>query len=115
MKALWLLSLTILRAASMLATGDAAASRPISAERSANRQRPRSRASLTAVHRPKPLPTSRRPNALPRRPPGVVRPIGPSHSQGRHHGPNPAVVGGSASAHGRNTGTIDGTRLNRKP
>jgi hypothetical protein len=36
-------------------------------------------------------------------------------SAGRHRGPNPAVVGGSANSDSRNTGAMNGTRMNRKP
>jgi hypothetical protein len=54
-------------------------------------------------------------NALPVRPPSVVRPAVPSLNNVRHRGPNPAVVGGSANADSRNTGAINGTRMNRKP
>jgi hypothetical protein len=45
----------------------------------------------------------------------VIRPGVPSLNNVRHRGPNPAVVGGSTNAGGRNTGTIDGTRVHRKP
>ncbi len=54
-------------------------------------------------------------NALPVRPPSVVRPTVPSLNNVRHRGPNPAVVGGSANLQSRNTGAINGTRMNRKP
>src|SRR5208283_435 len=54
-------------------------------------------------------------NALPVRPPSVVRSAVPSLDNVRHRGPNPAVVGGSANSDSRNTGAINGTRMNRKP
>ena len=62
-------------------------------------------------------------NALPVRPPGAVRPtaasLNPSFNNVRHRGPNSAVVsgsaGGSANLNSRNTGAINGTRMNRKP
>jgi hypothetical protein len=47
-------------------------------------------------------------------PPNVIRPGVPSLNNVRHRGPNPAVVGGSPKSDGRNTGTIDGTRVHRK-
>ena len=53
-------------------------------------------------------------NALAVRPPNVVRPTAPSFITVRHRNPNPAVVSGSLTSHGANTGTIDGTRMNRK-
>jgi hypothetical protein len=58
-------------------------------------------------------------NASPVRPASVVRPtvasLNPSLNNVRHRGPNPAVIGGSASSDSRNSGAIDGTRMNRKP
>jgi hypothetical protein len=66
-------------------------------------------------------------NASPVRTSSVVRPTVPSFnnarpgarswlwSAGRHRGPNPAVVGGSANSDSRNAGTINGTCMNRKP
>ena len=54
-------------------------------------------------------------NALPVRPPSVVRLTGPPLNNLRHRGPNPAVVGGSANSYSRNSGAINGTRMNRKP
>jgi hypothetical protein len=103
------------------------------------------RPSLTKANRPKQLPNSRqrslpgnalhRPgsdksggaaksgfirnetihNALPVRTPSVVRPAVPLPNNVRHRGPNPAVVGGSPNSQSRNTGAINGTRINRKP
>ena len=52
-------------------------------------------------------PSVRRPNA--------IRPTMLSFNTVRHRGPNPAVVGGTANPACRNTGTINGTRMNRKP
>ena len=54
-------------------------------------------------------------NALPVRTSRVVRPTVPSLNNVRHRGPNPALVGGSANLHSRNTGAINGTGMNRKP
>ena len=54
-------------------------------------------------------------NALPVRPPSVVRPTVPSLNNVRHRGANPAVIGGSANSDSRNTGAINGTRMNRRP
>jgi hypothetical protein len=48
------------------------------------------------------------------RAPSVVRRTAPSVNNVRHHSPNPAVVSGSLTSHGANTGTIDGTRMNHK-
>ncbi len=53
-------------------------------------------------------------NALPVRTSSVVRPTVPSLNNVRHRGPNPAVVGGLANSDRRNTGVINGTRMNRK-
>lgn len=33
----------------------------------------------------------------------------------RHHGPNPATLGGSASVRAANAGSLSGTRMGRKP
>ena len=46
---------------------------------------------------------------------GVVRPIVPSLNNARHLGSNPAAINGSAHLDRKNTATIDGTRMNRKP
>jgi hypothetical protein len=54
-------------------------------------------------------------NARPVRSPSVVRPSVPSLNNVRHRGANPAVVDGSASTDSRNTGAINGTRMNRRP
>ena len=54
-------------------------------------------------------------NVLPVRRPSVTRPIVPSPSNVRHRGANPAVIGGSANSDSRNTGAINGARMNRKP
>lgn len=43
--------------------------------------------------------------------PNVVGPTAPV----RHRGANPAAIGGSANSDGRNTGAINGTRMNRRP
>jgi hypothetical protein len=50
-----------------------------------------------------------------RRVPSVIRSTAPSLNNVRHHGPNLAVIGGSASSNGRNAGAIDGARIHRKP
>ena len=44
----------------------------------------------------------------------VTRSTTASPNSTRHRGPNPAAIGGSVSS-GRNTGAINGTRMNRKP
>jgi hypothetical protein len=54
-------------------------------------------------------------NVVAVRTPNVVRPTAPSFNNVRHRNPNPAVVGGSANSQRSNTGTINGTRMNRKP
>jgi hypothetical protein len=54
-------------------------------------------------------------NTLPVRPPSVVRAAVPSLDNVRHRGPNPAVIGGAANSDSRNTGAINGTRMNHKP
>jgi hypothetical protein len=51
----------------------------------------------------------------PVRQPGVARPAVSSLSAVRHRGSNPAVVTGSLNAGARKTGTIDGTRVYRRP
>lgn len=38
-----------------------------------------------------------------------------SLSNVRHRGPNAPIVGGMGSSHTRNTGAVDGSRMNRKP
>jgi hypothetical protein len=48
------------------------------------------------------------------RAPNVIRSATPTLSDVRHRSPNPAVVSGSLTSHGANTGTIDGTRMNHK-
>jgi hypothetical protein len=40
---------------------------------------------------------------------------GPSFETARHHGPNPAVIAGSANSGHRDTGVIDGTAIHRRP
>ncbi len=98
------------------------------------RYRPRGRPNLTAAKRPKALPNSRNRavsgHVISRRHrpgpdgfrgasaaglPGIGRPTVASLGDVRHRSPNPAVVAGSVGAHGRNTGTIDGTRMVRRP
>ena len=55
-------------------------------------------------------------NALHVRPrSGVVRPGVSSLNNARHRGPNPAAINGSANLDRKNTATIDGTRMTRKP
>jgi len=113
--------------------------------RASNMSHPPHRASLTKANRPKPLPKSRQRsmprnalhqpgsnksggvakgglipsetvhNALPVRAPSVVRPTVPLLNNVRHRSPNPAVVGGSADSHSRNTAAINGTSIRRKP
>jgi hypothetical protein len=119
-----------------------------------DKNRLRSRASLTGANHPNQLPNGRkrsisgnaaslhRPgsgnsgaaarggfiqngtasNAMPVRPPDTVRSraitLNPSLNNIRHHGANPAVVGGSAGGSANlnsNTGAINGTRMHRKP
>jgi hypothetical protein len=111
--------------------------------RGAARNRPRGRANLTVANRPTQLPVRRKRskplnttnphppglgksgdaakgqsrtanNALPVRSTSVVGPTGASLNNGRHRGPNPAVVGGPASNAG-NTGALNGTRMHRRP
>ncbi|MFZ0931895.1 MAG: hypothetical protein WAN11_25075 [Syntrophobacteraceae bacterium] len=54
-------------------------------------------------------------NALPVRATNVVKAAVPSLNNVRHHGTNPAVVGGSTNSGSRNAGAINGTRISRKP
>jgi|SRR5208283_2434338 len=54
-------------------------------------------------------------HVLPVRSPSIVRPTVPPLDNMRHRSPNPAVVGGSANSITKNTGAINGTRMNRKP
>ena len=54
-------------------------------------------------------------HVLPVRSPSIVRPSVSPLDNVRHRGPNPAVIGGSANSITRNTGAINGTRMNRKP
>jgi len=53
--------------------------------------------------------------ALNVRTPSVVRPTVPLLNNAQHRSPNPAIVSGSENFHSRNTGAINGTRMNRKP
>lgn len=54
-------------------------------------------------------------SALPTRPPSVVPRTGRSANDLRHRGPNPAVIDGAMNSNVRNTGSINGTRMNRRP
>lgn len=54
-------------------------------------------------------------SALPTRPPSVVPRRGTSANDLRHRGPNPAVIDGAMNSNVRNTGSINGTRMNRRP
>jgi hypothetical protein len=54
-------------------------------------------------------------NTLPVRMSSVARPAVPLLNDAHHRGPNPAVVAGSMNSNRRNTGAINGTRMNRKP
>jgi hypothetical protein len=54
-------------------------------------------------------------HTLPVQSSGVLRPSVASLNMGHHRGPNPAVVGGSATVRARSTGAINGTGLNRQP
>jgi hypothetical protein len=127
MKATCLLSLTLGCAVLLPGTSYAVPFQQASAGRSANaagdhrpdaghrrsasdRNHPRGRPNLTAAKRPKALP-----NRANRAVSGIGRPTVASLGDVRHRSPNPAVVAGSVRAHGRNTGTIDGTRMVRRP
>jgi hypothetical protein len=113
--------------------------------RASDPNHPPSRAPLIKVNRPKQLPNSRQRslpgnalhqpgsnksggaakggliqnetvnNALAVRTPSVVRPTVLSPNNVRHRSPNPAVVSGSPNSHSSNTGSINGTRMSRKP
>jgi len=54
-------------------------------------------------------------NALPVRPASVIRPAFALPNNVRHHGANPAVIGGSANSSSRSTGAINGTGVHRRP
>ncbi len=54
-------------------------------------------------------------SALPVRSPSVISPTVPPLDNVRHRAPNPAVIGGLANPKTKDTGTINGTRMNRKP
>lgn len=54
-------------------------------------------------------------NTLRNRPQSDVRPSAPLVTNVRHRGPNPATINGTANSDRRNTATINGTRMNRKP
>ena len=49
------------------------------------------------------------------RPPNLVPSARSSPNNARHRGPNPATVGGTANSNARNVGSINGTRMSRKP
>ena len=53
--------------------------------------------------------------AVPRRPPSVIRPSVPLLNNVRHRGGNSAIIGGPANSAGRNTGSINGTVVHRRP
>jgi len=46
--------------------------------------------------------------------PSVVRPTAQSFNNVRHHSPNLAVVGGPAKTQADGTGSVNGTRMNRR-
>jgi hypothetical protein len=52
---------------------------------------------------------------VPVRPPGAVRPAAATLRDVRHCGANPATVGGLGNRTVSNTGSIDGTRMHRRP
>ncbi len=52
---------------------------------------------------------------VPVRSPSVVRPTAATLSNVRHHGPNPATVGGLGNSATSNNGSINGTRMRRRP
>lgn len=54
-------------------------------------------------------------NAVPVRQPSVAPHTRPAPNNQRHRDPNPAVIGGPMTAKAGNTGTINGTRMNRRP
>jgi hypothetical protein len=130
MKTIWRLALAMICVALMLRSTNAADGR-LQASRhqvpDPDRIHPRSRASLTAPTRPKPLPNSRKRAAgagfLPHKPVNnasllrsrVSRPALSSPGTVRHRGPNPAVVAGTLNVASRSTGAIDGTRMRRRP
>ena len=53
--------------------------------------------------------------ALPGPTSNIARPAAPLLNNARHRGPNPAVVGGSAEAAGKNAGAINGSTMKRRP
>ena len=53
--------------------------------------------------------------ALPVRPASVIRSTVSPLNNVRHRGPNPAIVGGLGNSNTRNTGSISGTHLLRRP
>jgi len=54
-------------------------------------------------------------STVPVQPPSVVRPTAATLSNVRHHGPNPATVGGLGNSATSNNGSINGTRMHRRP
>jgi len=54
-------------------------------------------------------------NTAPVGPPGLVRPTGATVTNVRHRGANPATVGGLGNRTASNIGSIDGTRMHRRP
>ena len=54
-------------------------------------------------------------NPRPVRSASVTRSAAPPLNNVRHRGSNPAAIGGSASANGRNAAALDGARMHRKP
>jgi hypothetical protein len=64
------------------------------------------------VHTSAVKPPGKRPPVRPLSHPGVAA---PKLGNARHLSPNPAIVAGSADLSKRNTGTIDGKQVHRRP
>ena len=71
---------------------------------------PRPPVAKKLVKRPVPLRNSR---AI--RPPGIAGIGAPPLANAPHHGPNPAVLSGSAKLNTRSTSALDGGQLRRRP
>jgi hypothetical protein len=52
-------------------------------------------------------------HAASNRSPTAVRPAAPAISNVRHHGANPAIIGGAGNSNSRNTMALDGKQMNR--
>jgi len=83
-------------------------SRSINRSTQSSNNRPRSiRANSSIVHKP----ATNKPAGAAKR---VTRAAAPTSTNVRHRSPNPAVIGGPAADKANETGSLSGTRMNRR-